>query len=687
MTRTTPEPVPVLQLRRFAATPKVAFGTVRVGSSRTIGLIVQNPSEQPVQLIVEKVPEALGFRVDVPVLHLEPLMDAVLAVHWTPAAGGNQRGVLALRTDGGVRCQAVLLGTGRAPDTKKKKTSSAKGPRFLKPQSRNAGTSTSTDCSTLLDALRTPPDFSVSLIRSEPAPAPPPATPRRHTFLAEPPAAKEERHERHGARGDRDVAQNAEEQCAAVHVETSEQDHDWMSTPALFGKRFGGRHPGGGLSCIREESGSVASSGRNLTFSLEETPLEHAEQAEPNCTTTRTWLPKAGARPFTAWLNFILTPSEYSCDDVKVDAARILLEAKRTRVPPAPSRETLSLREYTAQRRLNRLRMDACRLFEEPQMTRVIRNVEREVETGGLRVRRDRTLHADVGLKQLVVGWLLNYNPLWLRLGLETVYGEVIHLQAPDDLTTLARFITTRLLWSPELAARHRHPTVPHLYGPQWEPELKRFILKKFLLLVLLLDVAKSRRLIHHDPCLFNKRGHIKASRELLVAFSREMLAGEGDITKHLAFHGYRVSHQQTALHEFDYAVTCLATDLRCGVRLTRVVELLRQRFDLSAQLRLPALDRQQKLHNSRLAVAAAELQLDAEPWARHLVDGHCERTLHLLWLLALRYQITVGLDLDKLRREVARLEKSLSNSCFIGNAEAEQGRLLLEQLPAERRR
>ncbi|XP_037068011.1 abnormal spindle-like microcephaly-associated protein homolog [Pollicipes pollicipes] len=110
------------------------------------------------------------------------------------------------------------------------------------------------------------------------------------------------------------------------------------------------------------------------------------------------WLQKQ-ERGFTAWLNFILTPSEYSCDDVKVDAARILLEAKRTRVPPAPSRETLSLREYTAQRRLNRLRMDACRLFEEPQMTRVIRNVEREVETGGLRVRRDRTLHADVDLK------------------------------------------------------------------------------------------------------------------------------------------------------------------------------------------------------------------------------------------------------------------------------------------------
>ena len=53
------------------------------------------------------------------------------------------------------------------------------------------------------------------------------------------------------------------------------------------------------------------------------------------------------------------------------------------------------------------------------------------------------------------------------------------------------------------------------------------------------------------------------------MAFSREMLAGEGDITKHLAFHGYQVSHRQTLLDEFNYAVTKLAVDLRCGVRLT----------------------------------------------------------------------------------------------------------------------
>ena len=54
----------------------------------------------------------------------------------------------------------------------------------------------------------------------------------------------------------------------------------------------------------------------------------------------------------------------------------------------------------------------------------------------------------------------------------------------------------------------------------------------------------------------------------MLVQFSRDYLSGEGDITKHLAYMGYVVSHAQTPLDEFDYAVGNLCTDLRDGLRL-----------------------------------------------------------------------------------------------------------------------
>ena len=57
-------------------------------------------------------------------------------------------------------------------------------------------------------------------------------------------------------------------------------------------------------------------------------------------------------------------------------------------------------------------------------------------------------------------------------------------------------------------------------------------------------------------------------SKDLLTSFSRDFLAGEGDVTKHLAYLDYKVDHKQTPLDEFDFAVTNIAVDLKDGVRL-----------------------------------------------------------------------------------------------------------------------
>jgi len=57
----------------------------------------------------------------------------------------------------------------------------------------------------------------------------------------------------------------------------------------------------------------------------------------------------------------------------------------------------------------------------------------------------------------------------------------------------------------------------------------------------------------------------------MLLAFSRDYLRGEGDVTRHLSYFGYIVTHVQTALDEYDYAVSNLAVDLRDGLKLTSV--------------------------------------------------------------------------------------------------------------------
>jgi len=70
------------------------------------------------------------------------------------------------------------------------------------------------------------------------------------------------------------------------------------------------------------------------------------------------------------------------------------------------------------------------------------------------------------GIKQRVVDLLLSYNPLWLRIGLETIYGEVLNVHGNTDIMGLSRFILGRLLACPDIASQFAHPNVRHLYKP-----------------------------------------------------------------------------------------------------------------------------------------------------------------------------------------------------------------------------
>ncbi|XP_074859397.1 abnormal spindle-like microcephaly-associated protein [Carettochelys insculpta] len=390
-------------------------------------------------------------------------------------------------------------------------------------------------------------------------------------------------------------------------------------------------------------------------------------------------------RGFTWWLNFILTPDDFTVktESSRVNAAALILGAEnhhKTSVARAPTKEEMSLKAYTARCRLNKLRRVACRLFTSEPMVKAIKKLEIEIETRRLLVRKDRHLWKDIGERQKVLNWLLSYNPLWLRIGLETVYGELIALESNSDIMGLATFILSRLLWNPDIATEYRHPTVPHLYRDGHEEALSKFTLKKLLLLVCFLDQAKQARIIEHDPCLFCKDAEFKNSKEVLVAFSRDFLSGEGDLSRHLGFLGLPVSHVQTPLDEFDFAVTNLAVDLQCGIRLVRTVELLTKNWSLSKKLRVPAISRLQKIHNVDVALHALKeqgIQLKDERGAsiesRDIVDRHRERTLALMWKIVFAFQVDVSLNMAQLEEEIYFLKNACNikkqmaalNSCY----------------------
>ncbi|XP_068203095.1 abnormal spindle-like microcephaly-associated protein homolog [Palaemon carinicauda] len=371
---------------------------------------------------------------------------------------------------------------------------------------------------------------------------------------------------------------------------------------------------------------------------------------------------------FTKWLNFILTPPEE--EDVtaamkKVDMGKLWTEAtKRTQIPQAPTKEVLSLRAYSVTRRLNRLRRKACQLFQSDKIVETVFKLEVAIDKKLISIRDDRMSHIDMELKQRLLTLVLCYNPFWLRIGLETIYGELLFLNSNSDMAGLTHFIITRFITNPDIAAKYAHPSVPHSYRAGYDVEIKTFQLKKFLLLVLFLDHAKTNRLIDHNPCLFNKEAPYKSSRDILIAFARDFLSGVGDITKHLGYLGYVVKHKQTHLDEFDFAVTNLCVDLRCGLRLTRVLEMLTQNYSLCSKLRVPAISRLQKLHNTEVALDALDSSgcpgVKQKFPAKDIVDGHRENTLGLLWTIIFKFQVSMVISETRIYEEIVYLTRSL---------------------------
>ncbi|XP_034035336.1 abnormal spindle-like microcephaly-associated protein [Thalassophryne amazonica] len=381
------------------------------------------------------------------------------------------------------------------------------------------------------------------------------------------------------------------------------------------------------------------------------------------------WIEKQ-ERGFTWWINYVLTPDDFkvSTEVTKVSAMSLVTGSdSKFEVPKAPTKEEMSFSTYTARCKLNRLRRSACQLFTSEAMAKAIQRLELEVEAKRLLVRKDRHLWKDIGERQKILNWLLSYNPLWLRIGLETIFGELISLESNSDAMGLAVFILQRLLWNPDIAAEFRHPKVPHLYREGHEEALSRFTLKKLILLVCFLDKAKESRLIEHNPCLFCMDAEFKTSKDLLLAFARDFLSGEGILPRHLSYLGLPVSHVQTPLDEFNFAVKNLAVDLKCGIRLVRVLEVLIQDWSLSSKLRLPTISRLQKVHNVDVVLQVLRhkaVSLKDEHGciidSRDIVDGHREKTLSLLWKVIFTFHVDVILDEHQLREEIGFLKRSL---------------------------
>jgi len=123
------------------------------------------------------------------------------------------------------------------------------------------------------------------------------------------------------------------------------------------------------------------------------------------------------------------------------------------------------------------------------------------------------------------------------------------------------------------------------------------------------------------------------------MAFCADMVVAHGDIVRRLRSIGYNLTYKQTHLDEVNYAVKSL-NDLRDGIRITRVVEILFKGSPLSQKLRLPAISKLQKIHNVNLAFTriSEHISIEGNIATRDIVNGHREKILSLFWQIIYKY-------------------------------------------------
>ena len=354
----------------------------------------------------------------------------------------------------------------------------------------------------------------------------------------------------------------------------------------------------------------------------------------------------------------------------------------------------------------DKLRKELVDLYNSQENALIYSRVQAAVLYGSLSLSHEaifrmQSLANDVGRKkQFLKFWTDNYNSDLLKIALETVIGKQVNMQNCCDSSgsspgkagirkALAQFIEVFLLRNEDIGFKSAGT------GGAVNDLGSRTILRS-LMLVKALDLLQQNINTESRTCLFRRSAVCKSSVSAVQTLIQMVNPAVGDSLRALRQLGYEVYCEQNAMEEISHHVKNIAVDLRDGVALTRLVELLLYKtssregnrihdsdnnticmpegetiliggngiWPLSQHLKLPCLSRAAKLWNVHIALAALAnvkgiTKAIEDVSAADIVDGYREKILKLLWALVGRYGLFGMVDRNDLKQEIRRLSPS----------------------------
>jgi abnormal spindle-like microcephaly-associated protein len=364
------------------------------------------------------------------------------------------------------------------------------------------------------------------------------------------------------------------------------------------------------------------------------------------------------------------------------------------------------------------LRHGLLRIYQDNRFTLLYKRLQASILYGALGIPKDmlargRRLKDDLGFRRNFLDfWLETYDLSSLRVAAETVIGRRIHVplrtsrdsevspnreQGKALKRTLERFLDTLLLRNEDIEPGLVKETACE--ANRSCVMYRRTVLRSILMIVLL-DNGRTCMDSLLPSCLFIPSSRYKSSAAVLQALGTLLLPSVGDITRHLNHLDCQVSYIQHPLQECDYRIKNLAVDIRDGVLLTRLVELILylpssspvfphpgerstsvtlptgkvlsilaggDDWPLSKHLKLPCVGRVIKMFNVQIALNALlgikGVGIIAQGVrAEDIVDGYREKTIALLWGLVGKWGLAGLLDWDDVRKEILRLKRKAAS-------------------------
>ncbi|GHP08393.1 hypothetical protein PPROV_000713200 [Pycnococcus provasolii] len=386
------------------------------------------------------------------------------------------------------------------------------------------------------------------------------------------------------------------------------------------------------------------------------------------------WMRKQ-ERAFAGWLNEILAPQ--SCSATTQTASS-------TEAAPSAHATAMSHRRLVAKTRGLLWRLYSQGTDTPANTTGITKSnassiiplllrMESSIDKQRLALSESSSLMTDIRLRDNAHAGVLAYHPFWLKLALEVVVGDDAARLRPatadesdEDSAAhaeLVAFVKHRFFADPELSKNYQSvPGVENgLHKDGYVVALRALVLKRVLLLALVLDRAvQSQYKPIGCPPLFRVQRRsddaaaavlLKRSSDVVVQCLSESVAGSGDVLRHLKVNfKYTLSHEQTSIMEANFAVSNVATDLRDGMRLCKLVDALASTNPPAMDgVKYPADKRALQLHNVSLALASFKAcgssvvspTSSEEAYAREIVDGHRETTLAVLWSIYAEHQVS----------------------------------------------